>query len=109
MPWPEKFEETTNTYESRPTTVVLHGEECVAGDGLVQFLKELVPSTYRMKGFVHTDQGVLSVSAVGENIETETWGREEKTELVLISSVGIKIVSEVIRASKKYLSGKLYI
>ncbi|MCI8592358.1 MAG: hypothetical protein HFI88_08460 [Lachnospiraceae bacterium] len=102
-------EETTNTYESRPTTVVLHGEECVAGDGLVQFLKELVPSTYRMKGFVHTDQGVLSVSAVGENIETETWGREEKTELVLISSVGIKIVSEVIRASKKYLSGKLYI
>lgn len=102
-------EETTNTYESRPTTMVLHGEGCVAEDGLIQFLKELAPSTYRMKGFVHTDHGVLRVSAVGGNIETGPWDQEEKTELVLISSIGIRMVSEVIRASQKYVSGKLYI
>ena len=105
----EESEETTNTYESRPTTLVLHADEQIAAKDVVNFLREVAPLTYRIKGFVNTDKGILGISAVGENIETETWDREEKTELVLISSVGIRLVSEVIRASKKYVNGKLYI
>lgn len=106
--WAES-EETTNTYESRPTTLVLHAEERLPEGGVENFLRELAPLTYRMKGFVNAEQGVFSISAVGENVEIEPWDKEEKTELVLISSVGIRLVSEVIRASKQYVNGKLYI
>lgn len=102
-------EETTNTYESRLTTLALHADEVIESDGVVRFLRELAPQTYRMKGFVNTEKGILSVSAVGENVEIEPWNKEEKTELVVISSVGIRMVSEVIRASKKFVNGKLYI
>jgi len=101
-------EETTNTFESRPPTVILHADEKVDLEKLTQFTKAVAPHTFRIKGFVDTTEGVVEVSAVGENVQITPWDRDEKTELVIISSVGIKLISIVIKEAKEILDNKLY-
>ncbi len=100
--------ETTNTVASRPSSFTLRGKESVALQGLEAFLKEIAPDTYRIKGFVMTDQGAKEVSAVGGNIQIHDWPEQtEETALVVISSVGVKLVSRILSASQTYLEGKL--
>lgn len=100
--------ETTNTFESRPQTLVLKGRGIVPMDELEPFLKEIAPSTYRIKGFFDTDKGPMRLDCVGEDILIEPWERELKeAKVVVISSVGIRIVSVITSAMTKYLKGSI--
>lgn len=100
--------ETTNTYESRPNAFVLRAELPLSYDGLQAFLEKIAPQSYRIKGFVKTDRGDVEVSAVRENIQLHNWDKGiEATELVAISSVGIKLLSAIMAASKEFLDGGL--
>lgn len=100
--------ETTNTFESRPQTLVLKGRGIVPIDELEPFIKEIAASTYRIKGFLETDKGPVRLDCVGEKILIEPWERELKdAKVVVISSIGIRIVSVITSAMTKYLKGSI--
>jgi hypothetical protein len=86
--------ESSNTIDSRPQTFTLKSNTTLSYDNLVKFLNAISASTFRIKGFLETDQGQVLVDAVGENIDIKPWDKKvDEHELVVISSVGIKIIS----------------
>lgn len=89
--------ESSNTPASRPVSFVLRGLDTVPLDKLKDMLEKTCSSAYRIKGFAQTDQGCKSISVVGENIEIEDWPENPETEIVVISSVGISIMSVLTR------------
>lgn len=98
--------ETVNTWESRPKTIMLTTEAQVDDIALENFLNRVVPSAYRVKGFAKTSRGPVEVSGVNDRVEFHLWNKPvEKTEIVVISSVGIKIISLALAAWKEYLGG----
>lgn len=102
--------ESSNTYESRPSTFVVRTEEVLTFAGLQAFLQEIAGDSFRIKGFARTEQGNLEVSAVVKDIILREWGHElQHTEIVVISSVGIKMLSKITAASKAHVGGRLKI
>lgn len=98
--------ESCNTVSSRPLTFIVRGEQQIQIQQLELFIKEIAGDTYRIKGFADTDKGCIEVSTVGENIHLEPWtGLPEKTEIVVISSVGFRMMSILAKAIDKYLKG----
>ena len=96
--------ETTNTWESRPKTSVLRSDEPLDYQKFGAFLHDIKKYAYRIKGFVKTNAGDFEVSCVNEFAVMNPWKKElDQTEIVIISSVGIKIISEVLAAWKKFL------
>lgn len=103
-------EETTNTYVSRPNAFILRAETPISYVGLENFLKQISPSSFRIKGFAETDQGNIEISAVMTDIHLSKWQKEiQGTEIVVISAVGIKLLSSIISASNDHLGGRLKI
>lgn len=99
---------STNTYESRPNTFILQAADQLSYKDLETFLRAIAPDCFRIKGFADTDLGPKEISAVGNDIEIKPW-REAvgNTEIAVISSVGLKMLSNILEASKRYLNGKL--
>ena len=103
-------EESTNTFESRPNTLVLSAEAEIDTGELRQFLDEISQHTYRIKGFSQTEQGPIEISGVGRNIHLNPWHTEiNGSQIVVISAVGIKILSVITAALEKKLKGKLHL
>lgn len=94
---------SVNTWESRPHTHVLKTEAILNYNTFERFLNEIKLSTYRIKGFVQTDQGVFEVSSVNDFAVLNRWNKSvRETEIVLISAVGIRLISDLLRLWKKY-------
>ena len=89
--------ESTNTYESRPKSVMIEGEEVYNEKDIIRLLEDISPHAYRMKGFAETENGPVEVHAVGTNFSVKPWLGEkiEKTQIVVISSVGLGIINVV--------------
>jgi len=99
-------EESSNTPDSRPTTYTLSTREAIPPADLYRFLDRVSPFTYRLKGFCRTTDGTKFVSMVGTSREIEAWPvTVDETQLVLISSVGIRIISEALAAAKECFRG----
>lgn len=102
--------DSSNTVESRPLSFVLKGIAPVSCEELEAFLKEIVPNAYRIKGFIDTDQGMMEISCVGTNVHVRPWNAAgEQTAIVVISSVGFKMMSILTKAIRNNVKGKLYI
>lgn len=100
--------ESSNTWQNRANTFVVSGTEPVPMEKLQAFLEDLRDSTYRMKGFLITDQGTKEVSTVGRNIHINDWDKPvEKNELVIISSIGFGLMSQITAALEKHMRGIL--
>ena len=98
--------ESTNTRENRPKTLVLESDKILYLDALTKFLEEIDGSTYRIKGFANTNKGLYQISSVNKQLAISPWSEtKENTEIVVISSVGIKIISIITNAQKKYEQG----
>lgn len=96
---------TTNTRENRPKTLVLKTDVQMDYEGLYNFVDEVKNSSFRIKGFVNTDKGLFEVSTVSNQLRISPWSKsKEETNLVVISSVGIKIISIVTNSWKKHLN-----
>lgn len=94
-------EESTNTVENRPKTFVLNGYETIPRKALEELLRELADTSYRIKGFANTDEGILYISGVRNHIEISPWQEPiEKTEIVVISAVGIRMMSTITNGLK---------
>lgn len=105
-----RSEESTNTYESRPQTFIVRADQPVEKAKLIQFIKSISDSSYRIKGFCQTvEEGTVEVSGVVNNLIITPWKAEEKTELVVISSVGMKMMSLITENSRDILEGRFYI
>lgn len=103
-------QDTLNTPETRPVTIAMEASEPLDFEKLKAFIKETVPSTYRLKGFIHSSDGDFEVSAVNERIEIRPAEKAlAKTELMAISSIGIKLYKVILKASKTYLDEQLKI
>lgn len=99
---------STNTYESRPNSFILQAVERLDYNELMNFLREIASNCFRIKGFADTDRGSVEISAVGNDIELKLWKESvDKTEIVVISSIGIKMLSNILEASKKYSNGRI--
>ena len=97
-------QESLNTWESRPKTGVITTETAVDYQGFGRFLHEIIGSAHRIKGFVKTNAGNFEVSCVNDFSIVTPWDKPlSKTEMVIISSVGVKIISVVLSAWKTAL------
>ncbi|MGI6767276.1 MAG: CobW family GTP-binding protein [Lentihominibacter sp.] len=98
--------DSSNTYETRPVTFIVKGIKQVPLDGLKNLLEAVCPDAYRVKGFADTDEGSKEISAVGKNINVNDWQEPvEKTEIVVISAVGVRMMSILTKAIKDNLEG----
>lgn len=95
--------DSTNTPETRPKTLTIHPAKAIEMTQLKALLSGLTPHAYRIKGFMMTTEGPCFVSCVGEEINiqpVEKMGGE--ASLVVIASVGIKIISLATAEARKY-------
>ncbi len=89
-------QETSNTLESRPKTIMLTAEEVLPAACLKKLMTELNEFAYRIKGFAKTDAGIIYISGVRNRLEIEPWkGPFEKSQIVIISAIGIGMVSRI--------------
>lgn len=97
----QKSVPTLNTWESRMKTVVIHdqGENSIHAWKL--FIESIAKATYRLKGFIRSTEGSYLVNGVGEKIRWEIAQQDETTEIVLFSSIGIRLVSRVLEMAEK--------
>lgn len=102
-------EETTNTYETRPTTFIVKCDEPIEKEKLIEFIRSISDSSYRIKGFARTDEGTVEVSGVVNNLIVTPWDGDEETEIVVISSVGIRMMSLITENSKRIAEGRFYV
>lgn len=102
--------ETTNTVGSRPNTFILVSEDILSYDYLKEFLYDIAKNTYRIKGFSQTDEGPVEISGVVNHIHLNEWHEEiSGSEIVIISAVGIRMLSIITAALEKNLKGKLHL
>ncbi len=109
---PTSFEaqDSTNTFESRPKTFTLTSDQILSRLDLEHFLGEIAEDTYRIKGFALTDKGAVEISCVKEHLSISPWPEKiARSEIVVISAVGIKLLSTITKALDKHLRGKLHL
>jgi len=103
-------QESSNTIESRPKTITLTSEKVLPLNDLRKLMDNLKEYSYRIKGFADTDDGVIYISGVKNHIEIQPWeGSFDKTKIVIISAVGIKMVSLITKALNGVLKQKINI
>jgi len=92
-------EPSLNTRDSRMVTVTVGARKTDSLDKWKRFVEGVAKSAYRLKGFICADEGGYFVSGVGDNMRWEIADECAETELVLFSSVGVRLRSVVIRES----------
>lgn len=90
-----------NTWESRMKTVVIHDQGEHTIHAWKMFLESIATVTYRLKGFIQSSEGNYLVNGVGDRIRWEIAQHNESTEIVLFSSVGIRVVSHILKMAEK--------
>lgn len=102
--------ESTNTVVSRPATFIVKGDQIIPYVELEILVQSLSPHAYRIKGFAMTDRGNIEISCVGNQVELLPWSEAvTKTDIVVISAVGFKMMSLIISAIGERLKGLLWI
>lgn len=97
-------DDSTNTPENRPKSICVSSETSVPKEAFITFLKEASKYAYRIKGFFQLDDIWYEISTVNNNVNISMSEEKNlKSELVIISSVGISIVTKVLKAWQKYI------
>lgn len=107
-PLPKEERDSLNTVASRPASFILKAKAVLPQEDLLAFLQQIAGDSYRIKGFLHTEQGEMEVSCVGRHIQIHPWTGEPQADvLVIISAVGIKMLSLITQALGPNLKDKL--
>jgi G3E family GTPase len=102
--------DSTNTVVSRPATFIVKGEQSIPYEELERFVRAISSQAFRVKGFAMTDRGNIEISCVGNQVELLSWEQPiSKTDIVVISAVGFKMMSLIISAIGDRLKGLLWI
>ncbi|MCL2362649.1 MAG: GTP-binding protein [Defluviitaleaceae bacterium] len=101
-------QDSTNTPETRLYSTVLKPKGPVPVEPLRQFVEKLSANAYRIKGFLPADNGIIAVNAVGGVINIDQWKEENPPiGLVVISAIGVSIISRITEAMCNELKDKL--
>lgn len=101
-------EESTNSTENKPKSVMLHCHEPVEKDGLVRFLQAIQGDSLRIKGFFDlVGEGWQQVDVVGKQIDFKPCEPKDHSYLVLISRIGPKLIREAFAAWEENLPQKM--
>jgi len=94
--------ESTNTRENRPTTIILSSEDILQEESLAQFLDAIKTGAYRIKGFARTEESVVYISGLKAHMNISPWdGPFHGTQIVVISAIGIQMVSLITKELDK--------
>jgi len=100
--------DSTNTPESRLYSLVLKPKGNVPVEALREFVDVLSAHAYRIKGFLPSDSGVIAVNTVGGVNNIELWAGDTPPQgLVIISAIGVSIISRITDALNNELKEKL--
>ena len=89
-------EESTNTAETKPKTLILEYDGEAEEEKLDRFLEIMAPDTYRMKGFCKLKgRGWTQVDVVGSRIDQKPGEEFACSQLVLISRIGSQIIRPI--------------
>lgn len=92
-------EETTNSEEAKPKTLILQFEGEVEQEKLERFLAEIEADLYRAKGFFHLKgQGWNQVDLVGQQVDYTPCEEKEISQMVLISKIGPAVIKKIFSA-----------
>ncbi|SHD76131.1 CobW family GTP-binding protein [Schnuerera ultunensis] len=101
-------EDTTNTPENRPKTLILTYEGKLTKDELSQFIDSIKDDCYRVKGFFQLEDGWNQVDVVGKRIDYKLTDKGEKnSQLVIISKIGPKIIRPIFKTWEEIVGKKM--
>jgi len=93
-------EASTNSVDTKPKTLSLNFEGVAPKAAFERFLREMIPSSYRIKGFFQLDDGWQQVDVVGQVIDYKPCEPKELSQLVFISRIGPQIIRPLDKAWK---------
>ena len=89
---------------------MLTAKEPLPAEFLYAFLDRIKAHTYRIKGFARVEDGIVYISGMKNHLQIEPWtGAFSGTEIVVISAVGIQIVSRITKELDGELKDKIKI
>lgn len=101
-------EDTTNTPENRPKTLILTYEGNTTKEKLTQFIDAIKKDCYRVKGFFQLEDGWNQVDVVGSRVDYKpTDKEEEKSQLVIISKIGPQIIRPIFNTWEDIVGEKM--
>jgi len=106
--FPINDEETTNTPESRPRSLLLKFIHEPELSTLEMFLDAIKYYFYRAKGFVQVSDSWYKIDLVNERIDIKSYDGSidnGRNELVFLSSTGLESISKLAQAADKFIPG----
>ncbi len=100
-------EETTNSVENKPKTLMMNCSLVVNKDKFENFLNIIKKNAYRIKGFFHLEDGWQQVDVVGKNIDYKPCDPKEISQLVFISKIGPNIIRPIINTWNETVGCKM--
>jgi G3E family GTPase len=92
-------EDTTNTPENKPKTLILTYDGELTKDKLTQFIDTIKDDSYRIKGFFQLEDGWNQVDVVGKRVDYKKTNKaQENSQLVIISKIGPQIIRPIFNA-----------
>ena len=101
--WAES-EATTNSVDTKPKTMSLNLDGVAPKDKVEEFLQQIIPHAYRIKGFFHLNDGWQQVDVVGKRIDYKPCEPKEESHLVFISKIGPQIIRNIDSAWKEIVA-----
>jgi G3E family GTPase len=92
-------EDTTNTPENKPKTLILTYDGELTKNKLTQFIDIIKDDSYRIKGFFQLEDGWNQVDVVGKRVDYKKTNKaQENSQLVIISKIGPQIIRPIFNA-----------
>lgn len=105
--WAES-EDTTNSEETKPKTLFMEVYYAVEEEKLIEFLKDVIPELYRVKGFIEIEgKGLCQLDVVGEKIDIKSSRDNKESKVVFISKVGPAVIKSLFSAWEKHIGKKM--
>ena len=100
-------EETTNSPDTKPKSLMMNFEGTVDKIKLEEFLNIIKKDSYRIKGFFKLNDGWNQIDVVGNNIDYKECEPKEISQLVFISKIGPNIIKPIINTWNETVGQKM--
>lgn len=100
-------EETTNSPETKPKSLIMNFDGVVEKNKLEEFLNIIKQDSYRIKGFFQLQDGWNQIDVVGNNIDYKSCEPKEMSQLVFISKIGPNIIKPIINTWNEIVGQKM--
>lgn len=88
-------EDTTNTPENKPKTIMIEFDGDITSTGLESFVENIKRDAYRIKGFARIDSDWSQIDVVGNRLHIKKTTPRERPQLVVISRIGPQIIRPI--------------